>query len=63
MQLLLHGVSHLLLCLQGKQILKDGIGRATEVEEVLDAADARRFLQHPSQLLSLSSELMQNLAK
>ena len=49
--------------LQGKQILQDGIGRATEIEEELDAADARRFLQQPSELLKLPSELMQNLAR
>lgn len=47
---------------QGKQILQDGIGRATEVEEELDAKDARKFLQQPSELLKLPSELMQNLA-
>jgi hypothetical protein len=48
---------------QGKQILQDGIGRATEVEEELEAANARRFLQQPSELLKLPSELMQNLAR
>lgn len=49
--------------MQGKQILQDGIGRASEIEEELDAADARRFLQQPSELLKLPSELMQNLAR
>lgn len=48
---------------QGKQILQDGIGRATEIEEDLPAVDARRFLQQPSELLKLPSELMQNLAR
>jgi hypothetical protein len=48
---------------QGKQILQDGIGRATEVEEQLDAKDARKFLTQPSELLKLPSELMQNLAR
>lgn len=52
-----------LVVMQGKQILQDGIGRATEIEEELDAADARRFLQQPSELLKLPSELMQNLAR
>lgn len=50
------------LTLKGKQILQDGIGRATEVEEELDAKDARQFLQQPSELLKLPSELMHNLA-
>lgn len=49
--------------LQGKQILQDGIGRATEIEEPLDPVAARQFLQQPSQLLQLPSQLMQNLAR
>jgi hypothetical protein len=48
---------------QGKQILQDGIGRATEIEEELVAKDARKFLQQPSELLKLPSELMRNLAR
>jgi hypothetical protein len=52
-----------LSALQGKQILQDGIGRATEIEEPLDPVAARQFLQQPSQLLKLPSELMQNLAR
>lgn len=52
-----------LLATQGKQILQDGIGRATEIEEPLDPVAARQFLQQPSQLLKLQSELMQNLAR
>jgi hypothetical protein len=47
-------------CVQGKQVLKDGIGRATEVEEAVDPAAARSFLEHPEQLLELDSPLMQN---
>lgn len=50
------------LTLKGKQILQDGIGRATEIEEPLDPVTARQFLQQPSELLKLPSELMQNLA-
>lgn len=50
-------------CLQGKQVLQDGIGRATEVEEPLDPAAARALLDAPSDLLALpGSELMRNLA-
>lgn len=48
---------------QGEQILQDGIGRASEVEEPLDAAAARSFLTQPSELLKLPSELMQGLAR
>jgi hypothetical protein len=49
---------------QGEQVLVDGIGRASEVEEVLpDAAAARRYLQQPSELLALPSDIMQGLAK
>jgi hypothetical protein len=52
------------LLLQGQQLLVDGIGRASEVEEVLpDAAAARRYLEQPSQLLALPSDIMQSLAK
>ena len=48
---------------QGKQILQDGIGRASEVEEEVDPQQARTYLQHPTQLLQHTSELMQNLAR
>ena len=34
-------------CAQGKQILVDGIGRASEVEEGADPAAARRWLTEP----------------
>lgn len=50
--------------LQGKQVLADGIGRASEVEEVLpDAAAARAYLQQPSALLQLDSDIMRRLAE
>jgi hypothetical protein len=50
--------------LQGEQVLVDGIGRASEVEEVLpDPAAARRFLQQPSELLALRSDIMTGLAQ
>jgi hypothetical protein len=48
---------------QGKQVLQDGIGRATEVEEPLDPLAARQFLTNPSALLGHPSELMQSLAR
>jgi hypothetical protein len=49
---------------QGEQLLVDGIGRAPEVEEVLpEPAAARRYLQQPSDLLALPSDIMQGLAK
>lgn len=57
---LCHAVSS---AMQGKQILQDGIGRATEIEEPLDPVTAHQFLQQPSELLKLPSELMQNLAR
>eukprot|EP00882_Tetradesmus_deserticola_P014604 GHRQ01015534.1.p1 GENE.GHRQ01015534.1~~GHRQ01015534.1.p1 ORF type:complete len:262 (+),score=144.30 GHRQ01015534.1:295-1080(+) len=53
-----------LLTLKGEQVLVDGIGRASEVEEVLpDAAAARRYLQQPSELLALPSDIMKGLAQ
>ena len=52
-----------LFLLQGKQVLQDGIGRASEVEEVLpDACAARAYVQQPSALLQLDSDIMRNLA-
>jgi hypothetical protein len=42
-------------CLQGKQILSDGIGRASEVEEdVSDVGTARTWLQQPGAMLQAS---------
>ena len=40
------------LYLQGKQVLKDGIGRAPEEEEPVDPALARQFLQARLRCLS-----------
>lgn len=37
--------------LKGKQILVDGIGRASELEESADPADARRWLTEPNLML------------
>jgi hypothetical protein len=39
--------------IQGKQILVDGIGRASEVEAPVDAVAARAYLQQPDGLLGL----------
>lgn len=51
--------AHLLM--QGKQILQDGIGRASEVEEdVGDAAAARAWLSAPDAMLA-ASPLLQSL--
>ncbi len=39
---------------QGKQILEGGIGRASEVEEAVDAVPARKYLDSPSAMLQES---------
>ncbi|KAF6256384.1 CYTH-like domain-containing protein [Scenedesmus sp. NREL 46B-D3] len=52
------------LTLKGEQLLVDGIGRASEDEEVLpDAAAARRYLERPSELLALPSGIMRGLVQ
>ena len=38
---------HTFLFTKGKQVLLDGIGRATEVEEDVDPLAARRWLTEP----------------
>jgi hypothetical protein len=48
---------------QGKQILQDGIGRASEVEEPVDPGASRAFLQQPSGLLDLPLDMVQGLKK
>lgn len=48
------------ITVKGKQVLQDGIGRASEVEEVLpDAATARNYLTSPSAMLNDSPLLVQ----
>ncbi len=50
---------------QGKQILRDGIGRASEVEEEVPASDveaARVWLQNPDAMLT-ASPLLTDLNK
>lgn len=47
-------------CMQGKQILQNGIGRASEVEEdVKDVQAARTWLTTPDLLLQASPLLQQ----
>lgn len=50
------------ITVKGKQVLKDGIGRAPEEEEEVDPALAREFIRDSSTLLSYDkSELIQKL--
>eukprot|EP00879_Flechtneria_rotunda_P016822 GHRR01017607.1.p1 GENE.GHRR01017607.1~~GHRR01017607.1.p1 ORF type:complete len:202 (+),score=60.18 GHRR01017607.1:305-910(+) len=51
------------LTLKGQQVLVDGIGRASEVEEPVDPAVGREALKNPSSLLQLPGDILQNLAK
>ncbi|GBF92863.1 triphosphate tunel metalloenzyme [Raphidocelis subcapitata] len=50
------------LTVKGEQVLKDGIGRAPEVEEPLAPADARRFVADPPALLAHGSAIVRQLA-
>lgn len=45
--------------LQGQQVLKDGIGRGSEIEEDIDPGHARSFLQDPNALYTLKSDILQ----
>lgn len=45
--------------LQGKQILENGIGRASEVEEDLDPRVAEECIQDPTKLVSASDLVKQ----
>lgn len=45
--------------LQGQQVVKDGVGRGSEVEEDIDPKQARKFLQDPSALYTLESDILQ----
>ena len=49
--------------LQGQQIVKDGVGRGSEVEEDIDPINARKFLMDPQQLYSLPSDILQPILK
>ena len=48
---------------QGQQVLKEGIGRGSEVEEDVDPLYARTFMEHPENLLHLQSEILQNILR
>ncbi|EFN57892.1 hypothetical protein CHLNCDRAFT_29986 [Chlorella variabilis] len=50
-----------LITVKGKQVLKDGIGRAPEEEETVDPAAARAFLTDPDRLLNLGTPLLEGL--
>lgn len=57
-------VTHACAVVQGEQILKDGIGTASEVEEVVqDVTTARSWLSDPSAMLQYPSHIIQDLAK
>lgn len=49
------------ITLKGRQVLKDGVGRASEEEEDVDPILARSFISDPSMLLHLDSALMKRL--
>lgn len=49
--------------MQGQQVLKDGIGRGSEVEEDIDPKLARTFLSDPDRILDLDSQILQPLLK
>ena len=44
-------------------MLKDGIGRGTEVEEDIDPLLARSFMMDPNKLLELDSQILQPILK
>ena len=48
---------------QGRQELREGVGRGTEEEEDLDPIAARQFLSQPSKLLELDSPLVQKVRR
>mmetsp|Transcript_30132 Transcript_30132/g.85068 ORF Transcript_30132/g.85068 Transcript_30132/m.85068 type:complete len:199 (-) Transcript_30132:32-628(-) len=52
------GDKRAVLTLKGKMQITDGVGRATEVEESVDAVASRQFLKDASTLAKLDSELM-----
>ncbi len=53
---------HSLRCaMQGGQVITDGVGRGSEVEDDVDPAAAREFLKNPSKLLELDLPFIQEL--
>lgn len=57
------GDSKAVITCKGKQVLKDGVGRAPEEEEEVDPALARKFIDSPDLLLEHESELILKLRK
>ena len=57
------GDSKAVITCKGKQVLKDGVGRAPEEEEEVDPALARKFIESPNLLLEHESDLIQKLRK
>jgi len=57
------GDSKAVITCKGKQVLKDGVGRAPEEEEEVDPALARTFIDSPELLLEHESKLIQKLRK
>ncbi|GMH33594.1 hypothetical protein BSKO_01428 [Bryopsis sp. KO-2023] len=49
------------LTLKGKAIVKDGIGKASEVEEDVDPKVARTFVEQPDELLAYESNIMKDI--
>lgn len=48
---------------QGQQVVSDGIGRAAETEEDIDAMTAREFVTDPNGLLKLNSDLIKSIQR
>eukprot|EP00890_Picochlorum_soloecismus_P004631 jgi/Picsp_1/5169/NSC_02532-R1_protein len=57
------GDSKAVITCKGRQVLKDGVGRAPEEEEEVDPALARKFIESPELLLEHESKLIQKLRK
>lgn len=51
------------MIVQGQQVVKEGVGRGSEVEEDIDPIHARKFLQDPQSLYNLPSDLLQPTLK
>eukprot|EP01025_Chloroclados_australasicus_P019120 TRINITY_DN2029_c0_g1_i1.p1 TRINITY_DN2029_c0_g1~~TRINITY_DN2029_c0_g1_i1.p1 ORF type:complete len:198 (+),score=21.93 TRINITY_DN2029_c0_g1_i1:265-858(+) len=51
------------ITIKGKQVLKDGIGRATEQEAEVDPKIARGFLDNPNDLLNMDIDLMKDFKR
>jgi hypothetical protein len=47
--------------MQGRQVLKDGVGRGTEEQFTTDPVAAREFLTNPNKILELDDPLITKL--